>query len=208
MPEEYEIGNVVHRALKEVYTQHGSYTDAQKLQKDIEKALDDFCGESELDKYLVAMQKKRLQGFVANEIERFAQGWRVVQTEVYKTAPFAGMTIAGQIDRIDKKENAIEVLDYKTGSYTLYNKNNFTDATDFQLEFYYLLAGDLGNVESCGFYDLQECRIVPETFLQEKLEMLQSHIKDLLTVESVNFEKCEESKACRFCEYAIMCGRE
>ena len=208
MPEEYEIGNVVHRALKEVYAQHGYYTDALKLQKDIEKALDDFCGESELDKYLVAMQKKRLQGFVANEIERFAQGWRVVQTEVYKRAPFAGMTIAGQIDRIDKKENAIEVLDYKTGSYTLYNKNNFTDATDFQLEFYYLLAGDLGNVESCGFYDLKESRIVPESFLQEKLEILKSHIKDLLSIESMNFEKCEESKPCQFCEYAIICGRE
>ena len=208
MPQEYEIGNVVHRALKEVYTKQNHYTDVQKLKRNIEKALDEFCGESELDKYLVAMQKKRLQPFAEAEIKRFKEGWRVVSTEEYKKIPFAGLTIAGQIDRIDKKENLIEVLDYKTGSYALYNKNNFTDATDFQLEFYYLLAGGLGNVQSCGFYDLKESRIVPECFLDEKLEILKSHIKDLLNIESVNFEKCEELKPCQFCEYAIICGRD
>ncbi len=208
MPQEYEIGNVVHRALKEVYAKKNHYTDVQKLKRDIEKALDEFCGESELDKYLVAMQKKRLQPFAEAEIKRFKEGWKIVATEEYKKTPFAGLTIAGQIDRIDKKENLIEVLDYKTGSYTLYNKNNFTDATDFQLEFYYLLAGSLGNVQSCGFYDLKESRIVPESFLDEKLDILKSHIKDLLSIESVNFEKCEDTKPCQFCEYAIICGRD
>jgi len=208
MPQEHAIGNVVHNALREVYAKEDYYTDARKLQSDIEEALDRFCGESELDKYLVAMQKKRLQGFVEAEIERFRQGWRVVATERYLKTSFAGITIVGQIDRIDKKENALAVLDYKTGSYTLANKNNFMDATDFQLAFYYLLAGSLGDVQSCGFYDLKESRIVPESFLQEKLEVLQSHIKDLLRIESINFEKCEDMRACQFCEYAILCGRE
>jgi len=208
MPQEYEIGNVVHQALKEVYAKQNHYIEAQKLQRDIEKALDEFCGESELDKYLVAIQKKRLQPFVEAEIKRFKDGWKVVSTEEYFKAPFAGITIAGQIDRIDKKENLIEVLDYKTGSYTLYNKNNFTDATDFQLEFYYLLAGAFGDVQSCGFYDLKESKIVSESFLEEKLEILKSHIKDLLSIELVNFEKCQELKPCQFCEYAIICGRD
>ncbi|HIP54581.1 MAG TPA: PD-(D/E)XK nuclease family protein [Sulfurimonas autotrophica] len=208
MPQEYAIGNVVHNALREVYAKEDHYTDAQKLQSDIEETLDRFCGESELDKYLVAMQKKRLQGFVKAEIERFKQGWRVVATERYLKTSFAGITIVGQIDRIDKKEEAFAVLDYKTGSYALANKNNFMDATDFQLEFYYLLAKSLGDVQSCGFYDLKESRIVPESFLEEKLEVLQSHIKDLLRIESINFEKCEDMKACQFCEYAILCGRE
>jgi RecB family exonuclease len=207
MPQEYEIGNVVHRALKEVYAKQNHYTDAQKLKRDIDKALDEYCGKSELERYLVTMQKKRLQPFVEAEIKRFAEGWRVVATEEYFKVPYAGITIAGQIDRIDKKENLIEVLDYKTGAYTLYNKNNFMDATDFQLEFYYLLAGSLGNVQSCGFYDLKESQIIPELFLEEKLEILKSHIKDLLSIESVNFEKCEETKACQFCEYATICGR-
>lgn len=208
MPQEYEIGNVVHRALKEVYEKQNHYADAQKLKRDIDKALDEFCGQSELDKYLVSMQKKRLESFVEMEIQRFKDGWHVAATEECFKTPFLGITITGQIDRIDKKENLIEVLDYKTGSYTLNNKNNFTDATDFQLEFYYLLAGGMGNVQNCAFYDLKESKIVPESFLEEKLEVLKSHIKDLLSVESVNFEKCEDVKNCQFCEYAIICGRE
>ncbi|WP_434636943.1 PD-(D/E)XK nuclease family protein [Sulfurimonas sp. NW7] len=208
MPQEYEIGNVVHSALKAVYEKQNFYTDTEKLKKDINKALDDFCGESELDKYLVEMQKKRLEAFAEAEIERFKKGWKVFKTEELLETNFAGMKIVGQIDRIDKKENLIEVLDYKTGAYMLYNKNNYTEATDFQLEFYALLAGGFGNVERCGFYDLKESQIIPEAFLQEKTEILKSHIKDLLSIESVNFEKCEETKPCQFCEYAIMCNRD
>jgi len=208
MPQEYEIGNVVHRALKEVYSKKSRYVDARELKRDLDAALDMFCGNSELDKYLVAMQKRRLDAFVYKEIERFGEGWSVYRTEELFKEPFCGMTIAGQIDRVDKKENLIEVLDYKTGSYTLNNKNNFMDATDFQLEFYYLLAGGLGNVQGCAFYDLKESKIVPEAFLQEKIEVLKSHIKDLLMVEEINFEKCEDTKTCLFCEYRVMCGRE
>jgi RecB family exonuclease len=208
MPQEYEIGNVVHRALKEVYAKKNSYIDARELKHDIDKALDEYCGDSELDKYLVAMQKKRLDVFAQKEIERFKQGWKVIATEESFKEPFYGITIAGQIDRVDKKENLVEVLDYKTGSYTLNTKNNFMDAHDFQLEFYHLLAGGLGNVEQCGFYDLKESKIVPESFLGEKIEILKSHIKDLLNIETVNFEKCEETKPCQYCEYAIICNRD
>ncbi len=208
MPQEHEIGNVVHRALKEVYAKKGSYSDARELKRDIDTALDTFCGSSELDKYLVAMQKKRLEPFVAKELERFAQGWSVYKTEEYFKEPFCGITITGQIDRVDKRDNLIEVLDYKTGSYTLNNKNNFMQSRDFQLEFYYLLAGGLGNVQSCAFYDLKESKIVPEAFLSEKIEILKSHIKDLLLVEEISFEKTEDTKICLFCEYKLMCGRE
>jgi len=208
MPQEYEIGNVVHNALSDVYAKQSSYVDASKLKRDIDTALDEFCGRSELDKYLVAMQKKRLDAFVYKEIQRFQEGWRVIHTEKFLKEPFTGMTIAGQIDRIDKKDNLIEVLDYKTGSYVVNNKNNFTEAKDFQLEFYYLLAGGLGNVESCGFYDLKESKIIPEAFLKEKIEILQTHIKDLLKVEELNFEKTEDVKSCQYCEYKIICGRE
>ena len=118
------------------------------------------------------------------------------------------MTLEGQIDRIDKRANEIHVLDYKTGLYPIYTAKNFTEATDFQLEFYYLLAGGFGNVVGCGYYDLKESKIVYEAFLHEKLAVLESNIKDLLRIEDVNFEKCEDTKNCLFCDYKIMCGRE
>ena len=207
MPEEYEIGNAVHLALKELYSKKSSYSDAIALQKDLERELDKQRGRSELDIYLIEIQKRRLQGFGAQEIAHFSEGYEVVATEEFFEVPYKGITLVGQIDRVDKQADKISVLDYKTGSYALYNKNNFTEATDFQLEFYYLLAAGLGTVESCAFYDLKELKVVPEAFLEEKLEILGSHIKDLLLVEELDTKMCEDEKNCNYCEYKIICGR-
>lgn len=207
MPQEYEIGNSVHLALKELYSKKDSYEDRVKLQRDLEKELDKVCGKSELDVYLIALQKKRLSQFYEMEIQRFSDGYKVLYTEEHFSIDYEGMNLVGNIDRIDKREDTLEVLDYKTGSYSLYNKNNFTEATDFQLEFYHLLASSVGEVNACGFYDLKESQIVPEAFLSEKLAILGSHIKDLLLVEEIGTTMCEDIKSCLFCEYKIMCGR-
>ena len=207
MPKEHEIGTAVHEALKELYSKKSSYENVDELKRDLHRELDEVRGKSELDKYLIAMQKKRLDKFCENEIKRFGDGWSVEYCEVSKSIEFAGITLVGQIDRIDKRNNEIEVLDYKTGSYSLYSAKNFTEARDFQLEFYHLLASGLGNVTSCGYYDLKDSKIVPEAFLNEKLGVLESNIKDLLNIEEVNFEKCEDEKNCLFCEYRIMCAR-
>ncbi len=208
MPKEHEIGSDVHKALKELYAQRSFYESADELKRDLDVALKDACGESEFEEYLMAMQARRMEAFCQNELKRFEQGWRVEQCEVTLQTEFAGMSISGQIDRVDRMGNDIYVLDYKTGSYPLYTEKNFTEATDFQLEFYYLLAQKLGNVVGCGYYDLKESKIVDEPFLREKLGVLESNIKDLLNIEDVNFSKCEDIKNCLFCEYKIMCGRE
>ena len=208
MPQEYEIGNSVHLALKELYIKKTTYSDVKELRRDIDKELDKVCGKSELERYLIALQKRKLIPFAQNEVLRFNEGWEVYKCEEMFEIPFAGMKLIGQIDRVDKKENLVEVLDYKTGSYKLYNKNNFTEATDFQLEFYYLLASTLGEVQNCSFYDLKDSIVVPESFLEEKLAILTSHIKDLLMVEEIDTKQCEDTKECLFCEYKVMCQRE
>jgi len=208
MPKEHEIGTAVHEALRALYSKKSHYENIDELKRDLHKELDEVRGKSELDKYLIAMQKKRLDKFCEAEIRRFNDGYSVEYCEESMSVEFAGITLVGQIDRIDKCNNEIEVLDYKTGSYSLYTAKNFTEATDFQLEFYYLLAGGLGNVTGCGYYDLKDSKIVPEAFLNEKLGVLESNIKDLLNIEEVNFLKCEDEKNCLFCEYRIMCGRE
>jgi len=208
IPLEHEIGNSVHSALKNLYTKQNFYTDARVLKKDLDFFLDKEAKDNELDKYLIALQKKRLEPFVKNEIKRFDDGWRVLSCEQSYECSFAGTILVGQIDRIDKRQNEIFVLDYKTGSYPLYNKNNFQNATDFQLEFYYLLASSLGDVSGVAYYDLKDSKIVPEAFLEEKLEILKSNIKDMLMLEEINFRKCEDTKNCLHCDYKVMCERE
>lgn len=208
MPQEHEIGSAVHSALKELYSKKSFYDNIDMLKRDLHTELKSVAGESEFERYLLAIQERRMELFCENEIQRFADGWRVEMCEVTLQREFAGLMLGGQIDRVDKKGNDIYVLDYKTGSYPLYSEKNFTEATDFQLEFYYLLAGTIGNVVGCGYYDLKESKIVEEALLEEKLSLLESHINDLLKIEDVNFSKCEDVKNCLFCEYKIMCGRE
>ncbi len=208
MPKEYEIGNTVHTALSKLYAKQNSYHSVDELKRDLHKELDMACGDSELDKYLIEIQKRRLDKFCVDEVVRFDDGWHVDSCEESFECEFGGAKLTGQIDRIDKKGDELFVLDYKTGSYKLYNKNNFTDATDFQLEFYYLLASKLGKVVGCGFYDLKDIKIVNEPFMQEKLAILESNIKDLLNIDEVNFTKCEDIKNCLYCDYVTVCQRD
>jgi len=208
MPKEWEIGTTVHLALKELYEKKNSYTSVDELKRDLHKEFDAACGKSELDKYLIALQKRRMETFCQNEVQRFRDSWHVELCEKELTCEFAGVTLSGVLDRVDKRGDELFVLDYKTGNYPIYTEKNFTEATDFQLEFYYLLAQQLGKVLACGYYDLKESKIVHEVFLEEKLAVLESNIKDILLHETHEFDKCEDLKNCQFCEYKIMCGRE
>jgi len=207
IPQEYEIGTAVHEALKNLYVKNSSYKDIKRLKDDIDYELSKQTNDNELDKYLIALQKKKMSEFAKNEIARFEDGWKVYACEKSFRCSFAGTTLIGQIDRIDKKDDKIYVLDYKTGLYPLYNKNNFTDATDFQLEFYYLLTQSLGDVTGVAYYDLKEMKIVKEAFLEEKLEILKANIKDMLSLQEIEFSRCEDTKNCLFCDYNIICNR-
>ncbi len=208
IPEEYEIGDHVHRALCSLYTKKSFYSDLGELQRDLEKELDKVCEDNEFIRYQIAMQKRVLEKFCKLEIQRFNAGYSVMATEKPLEVDYEGVILSGIIDRIDVRDGELSVLDYKTGSYAMYTKNSVTEATDFQLEFYTLLASKLGSVGECGFYDLKECKVVNETFYDEKMALLQAHIKDLLMVESIEAEKCEDTKNCLYCPYKIMCDRE
>ena len=123
------------------------------------------------------------------------------------TCNFAGATLGGQIDRIDRYDEKLYVLDYKSGKYPTYTPKTIEKATDFQLEFYYLLASTLGKVSGCGYYDLSSGKIADETLLHEKLERLQTHLTDMLEQKSFSFDKTDDESRCRFCEFVYLCGR-
>jgi RecB family exonuclease len=207
MPQEWEIGVAIHAALRDIYRVKNKYESYEALKKDVDKALDSITKKNELEKYLLSLYKKKLQEFCVLEIERFSDGWHVMSCEENFSREFAGIEIVGQIDRVDARGDELLVLDYKTGSYQLYTEKNLHDATDFQLEFYYLLAGQEGKKVTCAYYDLKDIKVVPEAFLAEKLSILESNIKDMLMQESFTFAKCEDLKTCMYCEYAIMCQR-
>jgi len=205
--EEYEIGNLIHRSLANLYGKKQSYSDVEELKRDLFFEIDEIKSSNELENYLLEIQKKYLESFCRNEIERFKDGWSVKYTERKFSKNISSLTIYGYIDRVDVRDGEVEVLDYKTGSYNLYNKNSFLRATDFQMEFYYLLAQQIGEVRGCGFYDLKMGKVVLENFLDEKLDILNTHIEELVKNKNIEFDKSEDIKVCKFCEYKIMCNR-
>ena len=207
-PADYKLGLDIHLALKELYLKQSTYDNAKLLQIDLFKELDSVLGKSEYEKYMMDIAKRNLHIFCEIDVKRFSQGWSVYKVEDNLECRFNGITLSGQIDRIDKRDNEISILDYKTGNFTLTPENKIDEATEFQLEFYYLLASAYGNVSECAYYDLKNSKIVAENFLDEKLEKLKSIVVDLLAITEINFELCEDKKSCIFCEYKIMCERE
>jgi len=122
----------------------------------------------------LASAKQRLRAAARVQVESLEQGWEVNETELRLEIELAGMTVKGQIDRIDRhrETGAIRILDYKTSDnakkpqqehlrtlstglaeYVVVN-NNGTDKRwgDLQLPLYYLLLA--GNREISGKVEL------------------------------------------------------
>lgn len=213
LPQEHEIGTALHNALKEVYEKQSRFSDKKELKQAIADALKANSADTVLDRYLQKMWLKRLDAFVDAEIERFKEA-EVIACEKSLSKEVCGIRLRGNIDRIDRTADGLEVLDYKSGSYPKYTPRTVEKANDFQLEFYYLLAQNevssenKEEVSSCGYYDLKSGKIVKEELLETKLELLYAHLNELRETKVFDFEKTDELKECRFCPYTHLCGRE
>ena len=206
MPEEHEIGTALHNALRDVYEKQGRFSDKVALQRAVDETLRFHNGKTPLDLYLHKLWMRRLDPFFDAEIERFREA-EVIACEASLSAEVGGMTLTGQIDRIDRTLEGLEVLDYKSGKFATYTPRTVENATDFQLEFYYLLAQQKGEVARCGYYDLKSGSIVEETLLESKLELLHVHLEALRGAGETEFSKTDNVTDCRFCEFAHICGR-
>lgn len=205
--QEHELGTNIHEALKHVYEEEKSFTDIKALEQSFLKHFEANLPKSAMHHYLKALWQKRLAPFFKEEIKRFREGFCVHRCEEYVSAEIDGLNLRGFIDRVDKRDNTYHILDYKTGSFKLYTPRTIEKATDFQLEFYYLLAQQFGMVESVAFYDLKEGKVVPEAMLEEKLALLRAHLQRLKQMSIINFEKTEELAECRLCPYVHLCHR-
>ena len=206
MPQEHEVGTALHEALQRVYEAQSSFDEISELRRAVSKALEQSGGRSVLDRYLHKLWMQRLEPFFEHEIARF-KAVRVEACEKKLECEVRGIKLYGEVDRIDSTLEGLEVLDYKSGKYKTYTLRTLDGATDFQLEFYYLLVATMGEVRSCGFYDLNKGRIVYEPIMEEKLEKLYSILDDLRETKHHTFEMTERTSECNYCEYAYLCDR-
>lgn len=116
-----------------------------------------------------------------------------------------GFYLSSNVDRLDKNDEEIILIDYKTNRDV---SQLLKDDHNFQLLFYALWAKKNHAEKNIitGFYDLKNSHFIEvdafekESALYEALESLPK--------ENMNYEKCEDSKLCYYCEYQTACGRE
>lgn len=207
MPKEHIVGEWLHALLEAVYRDKKSFHDIASLRAEIEKTFHLHGTEDEMGRYLVRLWLEKLTPFYAQEIARFSQGYEVYVCEKELQTNRFGITLTGKIDRIDIRDGMLSIIDYKSGSIHVDTPNTLEKTTDFQLEFYTLLAQNLGEVSQAAFYDLNSGTLLEEVLLEEKLSRLDEILSHLSQTKSFDFDMCEDISACRYCDYVYLCGR-
>jgi len=202
-PKGYELGNIIHETLEEYYKHD---------KRGLKHLFNIFDTKRSSNLFLnldLELWRKKLVEFISLEEDRFKDNLSVVELEKPFLCEFEGIKIRGVIDRIDKKGDNYLVIDYKTSSSLKINtKSNFDKATDFQLEFYYLAVKELfkaSNIKSY-YYDLYNMKLLEETMLFEKIDVLKEIFKEFKTT-SVSFDKCDNNQTCQYCTYKTICNR-
>lgn len=161
-----------------------------------------------------------------HEEERFSQGIKILQ-EFYKTEiktpakplaleqPFSfvlknRVKVFGKIDRVDRKGNGIEIIDYKTG---IENPKAKT-AHELQLAMYALAATrireNIFNKDpkdiTLTLHFLEENTKKSMNFKKEDLDKLEDElIEKIAEIEKSDF-LCSHSIICQNCEYKMLCN--
>ncbi len=200
------IGTLIHTALKNIYTQNNTFIEVDTLLIALQRELY-LLSENDLHlRFLIDIWLEKLKPFIKLEIERFKEGFSVYTVEKQFTTKYDNFMLNGTIDRIDLKDSQYFILDYKTGKIPKITAKSLENTTDFQLQFYYLLTQQLGDVADAFYYDLNSGGLVDENLFDEKLLLLEEHFKSLHTKE-YNFTMTDERKKCLYCPYTQICNR-
>ncbi len=202
------IGILLHNALKLAYEKKEAYFDENELIFEIQSY---FYQESEQQanlRFLVDLWLEKLKPFIYHEVKRAQNGYKVKYVEEKFTLEIDGLTIAGQIDRVDQKEHFLEVIDYKSGKIPSETSKSLEAGTvsNFQLQFYHLLASTKGEVLQSYYYDLNSGNLKEDKYFDTKLNILYTKLETLKAKEH-NFTMTEDLKKCTYCPYIKICDR-
>lgn len=205
---EADIGTKIHAVMEKIYHDHDHYTDVASLKNAFVGALESQNHEDGMQRYLDELWIQRLNPFYHTEIDRFNDTVRVLFHEKKGECVVEGITLVGQMDRIDATLEGLEVLDYKTGNFPDTSKEPSEKDVDYQLPIYAFLAQAVGTVSRCGYYNLKTGKIHYEAFLEEKMEALGDILRTLATQKFYRWSQCDTLSTCRYCPYTLLCQRE
>jgi len=208
--DQFNDGLFLHQVLERLFESSDRYEEEAQMQQHLEKLLYALHPNDDTKAaYQKLLWAQKLKPFVAKQIAHFQNGWRVVAREEEITGEIGGLRFKGRIDRIDQHESGTLVLDYKSGSTSEAQKvKNLESLTDFQMSIYHhLLTPRYRNVSLAFVKILEEGQIEEIKALEEKNELLAEHIAALKQTQSFVAHKCESLQTCKYCEFALMCGR-
>jgi len=194
--------------LDKLYAENDRYLEPSAIKDSISRLWEEKHSDDPLERYMKRLWIDKLEEFYTCEVSRFASGVRVLYREKEVTCEVEGIRLTGRIDRIDEKNGALEVIDYKSGKFPDTDKEPKESDVDYQLSVYALLAGELGEVRACGYYDLGSGELKFERFLEAKIAKLREILAVMASQKQWSWEMCEDLSRCRHCPYTYLCHRE
>lgn len=125
--------------------------------------------------------------------------------EEYFEIPIGSNVINGFMDRVDKRDGGVEIIDYKTGRYVPSQKE--VDE-NMQLSFYYIGYSEKHKTDNIklSFYYLDKSVKITTTRTNKDKKRAYKDIKRI--INRIEFDKTFKptpNKFCNWCDYAILC---
>lgn len=202
-PKPYELGNIVHKVLEDYY----------KLNNiNVKDLLNNHTNDNPFLLYDLEIWKNKLEEFISYDKE-YLEDKTILDMEKSFECEFEGIKIKGVIDRIDKHNDSLNLIDYKTSSSLKVDTlKTYEKSKDFQLEFYYIAMSLEYKTDKINayYYDLSNIKLIEESCLDKKLELLVKKFEELkeISKEEISFDKCEDKITCLYCPYKTICNRE
>ena len=161
---------------------------------------------SSLQKFEISLEwEQKLRSFCEKDFEAL-KGFEQVHIEDWCKSDFLGFELSSKIDRVDVDDTVVRLIDYKT---TRKIDNTVKDENDFQLLFYRLWAEMTypnKRIETLywDIYGSKEVKV--DTIL--KKEQLTEILNELKKREEIDFNKTDDVKECKYCDYKVACGRD
>ena len=205
LPENYELGSVVHEILEELVNSY------DLTRKKVDELLLKHRKDNPFLHLDLEIYRDKLYRFL--EFEKQRTGVKIIDLEKQFTSNLNGININGIIDRVDSNGDVYELIDYKTSkNLKIDTLKTYEKSSDFQLEFYYLGAKELYLAQNIKayYFSLEENCLKEEIALNEKLELLSSIFGDFkeLSKKEIDFFKTDDRAVCEFCAFKIACNRQ
>ena len=204
LPENFELGSVIHKILEELI---------RSGEKNVEKIDELFLQYKKTNPFLILdleVFREKIYNFL--EFEKQRLNIKNIDLEIKFTTNFNRISINGIIDRVDLNEDTYELIDYKTSkNLNVDTEKTYEKSHDFQLEFYYIAAKELYKAQNVKayYFSLYDNLLIEELVLDKKLEILSSIFSELkeLSKEKIKFMKTENKSVCEFCNFKVICNR-